>query len=141
MAHFAIVIADAAKAHRQEIARNVAANIRAHANAEMDAADLTRLAMHLDKRVRETVGAPKAEGDLHTHMPDTCPDGRPNCRNCGDPAHAATCRAAGHCDKCGTAHGIAPASTLEANGYALVEVDAPQHGHVWDRAERKFVKG
>ena len=48
-----------------------------------------------------------------------CPDGLPNCRNCGDPAHEEACRAAGHCPLCGTVHGIAPNAHLAANGYRL----------------------
>jgi predicted Zn-ribbon and HTH transcriptional regulator len=58
-------------------------------------------------------------GDIHAEMDDTCPDGLPNCRHCGDPAHADSCRAAGHCPHCGTRHGIAPESVLTANGYRL----------------------
>ncbi len=59
------------------------------------------------------IGDPYAEGDLD------CPLGQPNCRHCGDPTFAAACRAAGHCEWCGTRHGIAPDAVLAAHGLAL----------------------
>lgn len=55
---------------------------------------------------------------------------RPNCRNCGDPEHAASCTAKGHCPDCGTKHGIAPDRIVAENGYELVEFTAS------DEAER-----
>ena len=59
-------------------------------------------------------------GEVHDIAASECPDGMPNCRNCGDPQHAASCQAAGHCPDCGTKHGVAPDSVVAANGYALV---------------------
>ena len=61
----------------------------------------------------------RAVGTVHDENDSECPDGLPNCRNCGDPAHAETCQAAGHCPHCGTKHGIAPDAVLAANGYRL----------------------
>jgi|SRR5215204_2728251 len=58
-------------------------------------------------------------GDLHTTAELECPEGGINCRNCGDPEFAAKCKEAGHCKNCGTKHGVAPDSVLEANGYRL----------------------
>lgn len=61
-------------------------------------------------------------GTIHTSIEGfECPDGLPNCRNCGDPAHAESCKAAGHCPHCGTAHGVAPDAVLAANGYGIIE--------------------
>ena len=62
---------------------------------------------------------PRKKGDVHTVADSECPLGRPNCRNCGDPDHVATCRAAGHCPDCGTKHGIAPDAIVARNGYRL----------------------
>lgn len=72
------------------------------------------------KREAESRAPTKRErGFVHVEMSDDCPDGLPNCRNCGDPAHAASCRASGHCQDCGTKHGIAPDAVLAAHGFAL----------------------
>jgi hypothetical protein len=56
---------------------------------------------------------------VHTEADTACPNGLPNCRQCGDPAHAEACRSAGHCPDCGTKHGVAPESVVRANGYRL----------------------
>jgi len=69
-------------------------------------------------------GIPREKGTVHTIADDECPEGKPNCRNCGDPEFAQLCRAAGHCHHCGTRHGIAPQSMVEFNGYILVKDDA-----------------
>lgn len=131
MPHYAIVVQDSAVAHAKEIERNVAANVKVHG------------IQHLPKIVREVTaraGSPRAAGTLHAHLSHECPDGLPNCRNCGDPKYAANCQAAGHCPHCGTRHGIAPDRVLEAHGYALVEVTPPTDEHEWHPGSRKFVK-
>ncbi len=66
---------------------------------------------------------PRPKGTVHTVCDDECPEGKPNCRNCGDPNFVDTCRIAMHCKYCGTRHGIAPQRTVAANGYILVEDD------------------
>lgn len=58
-------------------------------------------------------------GTVHAELDSACPNGLPNCRNCGDPDHVVTCRAAGHCPQCGTAHGIAPDAVLVRHGFRL----------------------
>lgn len=63
--------------------------------------------------------SPADAGAVHTVMDSECPNGLPNCRNCGDPEHAESCAKAGHCPFCGTRHGIAPDRVLAANGFAL----------------------
>lgn len=75
----------------------------------------------VDRRTRDQVRAlPRRKvGDMHTVANTDCPDGLPNCRNCGDPDHFAACRAAGHCPHCGVKHGIAPDAILAQNGYRL----------------------
>jgi len=133
MPHYAIVIKDPPLAHAKEVERNVAANLAAGSlSAETHGA-------RVELRVRQFVGAPKQVGDLHTVCEEACPEGLPNCRNCGDPAHAEACAAAGHCPDCGTKHGIAPASVVAANGYDLIAVEPSAEGHVWDRDQRSFV--
>lgn len=63
----------------------------------------------------------------------------PNCRNCGDQAFVALCRAAGHCPDCGTTHGIAPDSVLAATGVILTPLASrPQAGHRWNTGTRAF---
>jgi hypothetical protein len=69
-------------------------------------------------RLGRTGTDPQA-GDVHTEMDDGCPNGLPNCRDCGDPDHAATCLELGHCPDCGTKHGIAPDSVLAKHGFTL----------------------
>jgi hypothetical protein len=61
-------------------------------------------------------------GAVWAELATECPEGRPNCDRCGDPAHADACQAAGHCADCGTKHGIAPLSVLEAHGLEKVAV-------------------
>jgi hypothetical protein len=120
MPRFKIVIADARVAHEKEIERNVAANLRAHRVDRMNPADAVRATTRITQRVREMFGRERPAGTVHADATlSDCPDGLPNCRNCGDPDHAATCTAAGHCPACGTAHGIAPDRILTENGYRL----------------------
>jgi hypothetical protein len=64
----------------------------------------------------------RAAGTIHSQADSECPEGRPNCRNCGDPSHIEQCQSKGHCPDCGTKHGIAPDSVIAKHGYALVEV-------------------
>jgi hypothetical protein len=79
-------------------------------------------------------------GELWTVAATECPDELPNCRNCGDPVYADQCAAAGHCPLCGTAHGIAPSSVLEAHGLVLVELPAaPADDQQWNPDARGFV--
>jgi hypothetical protein len=87
----------------------------------------------------EAMVSPKQAGDLHTHIDEDCPMGLPNCRNCGDPDHAADCASKGHCPDCGTKHGIAPSSVVAANGFELIEIDGPKEDEEWDRLQKKFV--
>ena len=58
-------------------------------------------------------------GHVHAEMDDECPEGKPNCRRCGDPEYADDCQAKGHCPACGTLHGIAPDAVLEKHGFKL----------------------
>lgn len=81
--------------------------------------------LHPEHAQRIAQAPPPAVGTLWAEMDDTCPLGRPNCRRCGDPAFQETCRNLGHCPQCGTAHGIAPTSVLEAHGLTLVPAEAP----------------
>ncbi len=111
MPKYQIVIADAALAHAQEIARNVEANVKIHGEAQ-------RAKIEKVVAARYPNGA-RPTGTVHDEAETDCPDGLPNCRNCGDPAYADACTAAGHCPDCGTKHGIAPDATLAANGYVL----------------------
>lgn len=139
MPHVAIVIADPDRAHEQEIARHVRANVAAHLPSVPEL-DRARAATAIERRVREIVGPKRSAGDLHAALATECPDGLPNCRNCGDPDHASTCAAAGHCPSCGTKHGVAPDRIVTANGYAVVAVPAPAPGEEWDRQTRRFAK-
>ena len=61
----------------------------------------------------------RIKGTIHTEMNSDCPEGLINCRNCGDPEFYGSCLSNGHCQDCGTKHGIAPDSILLANGYKL----------------------
>ena len=74
---------------------------------------------HAGELARGFRSAARPKGFVHTEADDTCPLGRPNCRNCGDPDHVAECQAAGHCPDCGTKHGIAPDAIVARNGYRL----------------------
>lgn len=114
MPKYQIVIADAQLAHDREIHRNIEANVRLHGEAHR---------VRIEKLVRARYPhGPRPKGTVHDEADSDCPDGLPNCRNCGDLAHAETCRAAGHCPDCGTKHGIAPESVVAANGYVLKAV-------------------
>lgn len=112
MPRFAVVIKDPARAQAAEIARSV----EFHAQARPD---LPRRLVFV--RVSSSVGDPRPVGTVHGIYDSECPDGLPNCRNCGDPAHAEECKAAGHCPLCGTAHGLAPDSVIASSGCELVE--------------------
>jgi hypothetical protein len=108
MAKFAIVVADSQKHLAFERERYTTAFIEAgvpHQKAVSLASD--------------RVGAARAVGHIHTEMDDVCPEGLPNCRNCGDPGFAAACEQAGHCPDCGTKHGIAPDAVLARHGFVL----------------------
>ena len=109
MPKYHIVIADADKAHQFERRRYREAFERAKVRPD-----------RLERLVDERAGSKRDVGVVHAEaVASECPDGLPNCRNCGDPAHVTTCRAAGHCPECGTKHGIAPTSVLVAHGFAL----------------------
>jgi hypothetical protein len=142
MPHYAVVIADPARAQAKEIERNVDAHLRALGADRFPPEMRADLARRLEPRVRATVGPPKRAGDLHCFGERGCPDGRPWCEQCGDPAHLDTCRAAGHCEACvSLQHGaIAHPAVLAANGFALVDTPAPEAGEVWDGALGRFVK-
>lgn len=99
MPRYRIVIHDEAKAHEAHIA-----SYRLHPQIQRQ--------MRAENR-------PRPAGTVHTDAESECPNGLPNCRNCGDPAHLESCVAAGHCPDCGTKHGIAPDAHLAANGYRL----------------------
>jgi len=87
-------------------------------------ADVPKAHAWLTRQMGQAHGRPvelpaPAVGDLYGEGDLDCPLGRPNCRHCGDPAHAAACAAAGHCEWCGTRHGVAPESILAAHGLAI----------------------
>jgi hypothetical protein len=129
MPHFAIVVDDPDKEQAGARARHARHYQRGRRN--LPPAILDRMLARV---------APKRQvGDLVTVAAVECPDGAPNCRNCGDPAFADECRESGHCPHCGTRHGIAPQSYLEATGVTLVAVDPPTPDQTWDRARRAFV--
>lgn len=113
MPRYRIVVADVERAHAAHL-QSYARGFRLSRNPEIQAQAERLAARH--------VGKPRPLGTLHDELEDACPLGRPNCRDCGDPDHAAACRKAGHCPDCGTKHGIAPASVLAVNGYRLVKV-------------------
>lgn len=102
MSKYRIIVADAEKAH--------AALVRSY-----------HLHPHRQREIRQQ--PPRPVGTLHTEMDSECPEGRPNCRDCGDPTHAEACQAAGHCPHCGTRHGIAPDRVLVDNGLRLEAAD------------------
>lgn len=126
MPRFKIVIADPKVAQAQEIARNVAANLAAHRVDRLTPIEAARVTGAIARSVREMVGPERQVGTVHDVAESECPDGLPNCRNCGDPEHAETCKAAGHCPHCGTRHGIAPDRIVTANGYRLHEMTAAE---------------
>jgi hypothetical protein len=111
MPKFHIVIHDAQLAHDREIARNVEANVRVHGESHRRKIERMMAARY--------VNGPRESGTIHDTAETECPDGLPNCRNCGDPYHAASCEASEHCPDCGTKHGLAPDAHLAANGYRL----------------------
>lgn len=78
-----------------------------------------KLHPHIQKQLRN--GSKRPKGTVHTEAEAECPNGLPNCRNCGDPEYLESCKAAGHCPDCGIKHGIAPDSIIKKNGYRLVE--------------------
>lgn len=96
---FQIVVDDEDKAHE--------ANLNVHYK------DHSYLHKFLEKRLK---------GTIHTEVDSECPNGLPNCRNCGDPEFEESCESQNHCPDCGTKHGVAPNSVLLKNGYKLVEV-------------------
>ncbi len=130
MAHYAIVIVDPVLAKHTEIERHLAVH-----QQRSKAVDIKALRKHLAK----SLGPEREAGDLHTTADVECPNDLPNCRNCGDPKHAASCRAKGHCPHCGTRHGIAPDAVLAENGLELVAVDGPPNGRAWHKAHKTFV--
>jgi len=135
MPHYALVITDPTKHRNAEIARSLRHNLPP--DLQDDPGAQKRAARELAARL----GPLRAVGDLHTVAARECPEGRPNCEHCGDPARAATCRAAGHCPDCGTKHGIAPASVLTAGGLELVALPGPPaDDDQWDPRRRAFVK-
>lgn len=142
MPHFAIVIEDPAKARKAEVDRNVRANVHRHVKPQMAPRERQVALARLTAVAEQVAGVGRGAGDLHTTCDDACPDGLPNCRNCGDPAHREACRAAGHCPHCGTRHGIAPDSVLAAGGMSLQEVPGGplREGDAWDAARRKIVR-
>jgi hypothetical protein len=106
-----LIIADAQLAHDREIYRNIEANVKVHGEARR---------AHVTRLIRERYNhSPRPVGTVHDETESDCPEGLPNCRNCGDPAHVESCHAAGHCPHCGTRHGIAPDAHVAANGYRL----------------------
>lgn len=107
-----VVIADADKARAFEVRAYRAGFLRAGATEAL-----------AGREAEARVGPARAVGTVHAEAELECPEGLPNCRNCGDPAYAETCRADGHCPNCGTAHGVAPDATLAANGFALEMVE------------------
>jgi len=125
MPHYALVIDDPVKA---KLAMDATTR---------DAARRAGLASRETER-RLAANRP-VKDDLWTAADSECPLDRPNCRHCGDPAFAVSCVASGHCQQCGTAHGIAPDSVLVAKGLVLLEVPFPEPGQVWDRARRRFI--
>lgn len=108
-----------------------------------------RMATLIAEELAEGLHQPGETDTLYCDVVDEeCPDGLPNCRNCGDPAHAAACKAAGHCPRCGTLHGIGPASKLAEFGLEVVEVVVPRgkslrqfkEDMAWDPKKRAFAK-
>jgi rubrerythrin len=138
--YYAVVVKDPVVARTQEIARNVAANRAAHVSALISDAERARRERFITQQVERMVGRMQPMGSLHDVASVECPEGMANCRNCGDPKHAAACRAAGHCPACGTRHGIAPDRLVAEHGYELIPLAAPpQAGQAWDPARRAFV--
>lgn len=76
-----------------------------------------RFHTHLSNRLSK-----RAKGAVHCEADTECPEGMPNCRNCGDPEFIESCKAEGHCPDCGTKHGVAPDSIIIRSGYQIVNV-------------------
>ena len=107
-----IVVVDVEKCHAFHVRQHVDARHRGRPETVRSAA-MAHAALDLPK---------PAVGQVHCEMEVACPDGKPNCRHCGDPAYAESCAAAGHCPYCGTRHGVAPESVLAAHGFGLEPV-------------------
>ena len=124
-----VVVGDPVVAHNQLIKRYCARNEQVYGVSAMPKRlrDVARL--KILEAVKQNQGAVKPKGFIHDRGPENkgftfdCPDGLPNCRNCGDPDHAASCQAKGHCPNCGTLHGLVSERHMKENGYILVEVD------------------
>ena len=115
MPRIRLVIADEAKAHEAHI-QSYERGLRLMLGADVPAPQIRKMAEH-------HAGATRTRGTVHAEAMDTeCPLERPNCRNCGDPAHAVSCQASGHCRDCGTKHGVEPDAMLGAHGYAMETV-------------------
>ena len=150
MPHFALVIENPVAHVEAQVSRSIARNLpaalaaaqqeAARAKRAWTAADEVRVTNAVAREVRRLVGEPRQVGDLHTTADRECPDSGLNCENCGDPEHAETCAAAGHCPHCGTRHGIAYAALLANAGLSLREIQPPVDGETWDRTRRAFVK-
>jgi len=111
MPRYRIIIHDAQLAHDREIHRTIEHYVRLHGESKR---------AHVERSVRaHFANGPRRVGTQHSQGDTECPEGLPNCRNCGDPDHAASCAEAGHCPHCGTAHGIAPDAHLIRDGYRL----------------------
>lgn len=124
----ALVIVDAPKAYQARVKMLV----QAYKRAGMSDSTAQKVA---SEQEREPV-----VGDLWGTADLECPRDMPNCRNCGDPAYAETCRAAGHCPDCGVRHAVAPDSVLLAHGLEIqLLTAAPAAGEVWNRDTRAFV--
>lgn len=150
MGHVVIVVEDAEKAHQTDIDRNVEANLAAIGQRRPSPQIAARVRAVIETRI----GLPKEAGDLFAVGDTTCPDGLPNCRDCGDPAFEVSCRDAGHCPCCGhqrdvtgllppprdrMGHGVAPQAYIAASGLSLLKIAPRRDGEVWDRQQRKYV--
>ena len=133
MDYCAVIIKDPTLARAQEIARSLQANLDGRSVEEQ-----ARLRPQLEALLDRRAGPERPVGTLHAVAALACPDGLPNCRNCGDPE--TPCTGPDHCPYCGTRHGVAPYRLVVARGYALVELDAlPGASQVWDRGSLTFV--
>lgn len=121
MPRFRIVVDHEEKAHKAHVASYARGVLK-----EVAGLPVARQARVISQQMaiaQRRAGKPRPVGTVHDTCDSDCPDGLPNCRNCGDPEYRQQCEAEGHCDLCGTAHGIAPDSVLEANGYKLEAVE------------------
>jgi len=146
--HYALVVNDPEKVHRHLLNVNRAHHLKRFSEVhgrEPKPHERNKIEQH----IRQGHPDPPPKDSLHTEMESLdCPDGLPNCRNCGDPQHAEACIAAGHCPHCGTQHGMTPQRLLAEGGYHLLELEGEQadaaknhrHGHsMWDEKTRRFV--